>query len=189
VIADPSECSFQFNPVGIAKFTTSCDIAKSALVSRSVNYQNEAAPKGTKASVKVGDTVIQTGTPDFAKQLGDAIAKHGYPPSADPKEINYFMVVLLLFYLVILVTMVYGPIAAMLVELFPTRIRYTSMSLPYHIGNGWFGGFLPFLAVAMVAAKGDIYYGLWYPIVIAAVTFIVGIFFIHETKDHKIDVW
>jgi MFS family permease len=202
VTADPAECSFQFNPVGIAKFLSSCDIAKSFLAKNSVNYENEAAPAGTVASIKVGDTVIQSfdghglaaedmkaKSEAFNKSVGDAIAAAGYPAKADPAQINYFMVVLLLFYLVILVTMVYGPIAAMLVELFPTRIRYTSMSLPYHIGNGWFGGFLPFLAVAMVAAKGDIYYGLWYPIVIAAVTFIVGIFFIHETKDHKIDVW
>ena len=125
VIADPSECSFQFNPVGVAKFTTSCDIAKSALVSRSVNYKNEAAPAGTKAVVKVGDQTIATGTPDFAKQLGDAITKHGYPASANPAEINYVMTVILLTILVIYVTLVYAPIAAWLVELFPTRIRYS----------------------------------------------------------------
>src|SRR5580704_15653525 len=136
VVADPTECSFQFNPVGVAKFTTSCDIAKSALVSRSVNYQNEVAPAGTKASVKVGDQVIQAGTPDFAKQLGDAITKHGYPPSANPAEINYVTTVVLMTILVIYVTLVYAPIAAWLVELFPTRIRYSGLSLPYHIGNG-----------------------------------------------------
>jgi MFS family permease len=186
VTADPSECSFQFNPVGTAKFTTSCDIAKSALVVRSVNYQNEAAPKGTKASVKVGDQVIQTGTPDFAKQLGDAITKHGYPASADTKDINYPMTILLLAILVIYVTMVYGPIAAWLVELFPTRIRYSGLSLPYHIGNGWFGGFLPATVFAIVAATGNIYSGLWYPIVVAAMSFVVALIFLPETKDRDI---
>jgi len=186
VIADPSECSFQFNPVGVAKFTTSCDIAKSALVSRSVNYQNQEAPKGAKASGKVGNEVVQTGTPDFAKQLGDAITKHGYPPSANPAEINYVMTVILLTILVIYVTLVYAPIAAWLVELFPTRIRYSGLSLPYHIGNGWFGGFLPATVFAIVAATGNIYSGLWYPIVVAAMSFVVGLIFLPETKDRDI---
>jgi MFS family permease len=182
VVADPATCSFQFNPVGTAKFLSSCDIAKSFLAQRSVSYENEDAAAGSLAQVKIGGTVIDS----FE---GKGLAAEDFKAKSEPAQINYFMVVLLLIYLVILVTMVYGPIAAMLVELFPTRIRYTSMSLPYHIGNGWFGGFLPFLAFAMVAAKGDIYYGLWYPIVVAAMTFVVGIFFIHETKDHKIDVW
>jgi MFS family permease len=186
VVADPAECSFQFNPVGVAKFTTTCDIAKSALVARSVNYQNEAAPAGTKANVKVGDEVIQAGTPDFAKQLGDAITKHGYPPSANPAEINYVMTVLLLTILVVYVTLVYAPIAAWLVELFPTRIRYSGLSLPYHIGNGWFGGFLPATVFAIVAATGNIYSGLWYPIVVAAMSFVVGLIFLPETKDRDI---
>jgi MFS family permease len=186
VVADPSECSFQFNPVGVAKFTTSCDIAKSQLVSRSVNYKNEAAPAGTKAVVKVGEQTIPTTTPDFPKVLGDAIAKHGYPPSADPAQINYPMTILLLTILVIYVTMVYGPIAAWLVELFPTRIRYTGLSLPYHIGNGWFGGFLPATVFAIVAATGDIYSGLWYPVGIAAMSFFVALIFLPETKDRDI---
>ncbi len=186
VIADPSECSFQFNPVGTAKFTTSCDIAKSALVARSVNYQNENAPAGTKASVKVGEQTISTTAPDFAKQLGDAITKHGYPPSADPADINHVMTVILLTILVIYVTMVYAPIAAWLVELFPTRIRYSGLSLPYHIGNGWFGGFLPATVFAIVAATGNIYSGLWYPIVVAAMSFVVGLIFLPETKDRDI---
>jgi MFS family permease len=186
VISDPSECSFQFNPVGIAKFTTSCDIAKSALVARSVNYENQAAPAGTKASVKVGDQTISATAPDFAKQLGDAIAKHGYPPSADPNEINYVMTVILLTILVIYVTLVYAPIAAWLVELFPTRIRYSGLSLPYHIGNGWFGGFLPATVFAIVAASGNIYSGLWYPIVVAAMSFVIGLIFLPETKDRDI---
>jgi MFS family permease len=187
VVADPSECSFQFNPVGTAKFTTSCDIAKSALVARSVNYQNQAAPAGTKASVKIGDETIETGTADFAKKLGDAITKHGYPPSADVNEINYVMTVILLTILVIYVTLVYAPIAAWLVELFPTRIRYSGLSLPYHIGNGWFGGFLPATVFAIVAATGNIYSGLWYPIVVAAMSFVIGLIFLPETKDRDIE--
>jgi len=186
VIADPAECSFQFNPVGTAKFTTSCDIAKSALVARSVNYANQTAPAGTKASVKVGDATISTTAPDFAKQLGDAITKHGYPASADPNDINYFMTIVLLTILVIYVTLVYAPIAAWLVELFPTRIRYSGLSLPYHIGNGWFGGFLPATVFAIVAATGNIYSGLWYPIVVAAMSFVVGLIFLPETKDRDI---
>jgi MFS family permease len=186
VIADPAECSFQFNPVGTAKFTSSCDIAKSALVARSVNYANEAAPAGTKATVRVGDITVSTTAPDFAKQLGDAIAKHGYPASANPAEINYVMTVILLTILVIYVTLVYAPIAAWLVELFPTRIRYSGLSLPYHIGNGWFGGFLPATVFAIVAATGNIYSGLWYPIVVAAMSFVVGLIFLPETKDRDI---
>jgi MFS family permease len=196
VTADPKECSFQFNPVGISQFRTSCDIAKSALVARSVNYENVAAPAGTVASVKVGEQTIASFdgvglaasdfTPKaaaFNKALGDAISQHGYPASADPSQINYPMTVLLLTILVIYVTLVYGPIAAWLVELFPTRIRYSGMSLPYHIGNGWFGGFLPATAFAIVAATGNIYSGLWYPVVIAAMSFLVALIFLPETKD------
>ncbi len=183
VIADPSECSFQFNPVGTAKFTSSCDIAKSALVGRSVNYQNEAAPPGTVAVVKVGDQAIPANTPDFAKVLGQAITAHGYPAGADPNEISYVPAVILLTILVIYVTLVYAPIAAWLVELFPTRIRYSGLSLPYHIGNGWFGGFLPATAFAIVAATGNIYSGLWYPIGVAAMSFVIGLIFLPETKD------
>ena len=186
VVADPSECSFQFNPVGTAKFTSSCDIAKSALVARSVNYQNVEAPKGTKAVVKVGDQTIATDTPNFAQVLGQAITAHGYPAAANPAEINYVMTVILLMILVIYVTLVYAPIAAWLVELFPTRIRYSGLSLPYHIGNGWFGGFLPATVFAIVAATGNIYSGLWYPIVVATVSFVVGLIFLPETKDRDI---
>jgi MFS family permease len=183
VIADPSECSFQFNPVGISKFTTSCDIAKSALVTRSVNYANQEAPKGTPAVVKVGDETIPVATQNFAQVLTAAIAKHGYPTKADPADINYPMTVLMLTILVVYVTLVYGPIAAWLVELFPTRIRYSGLSLPYHIGNGWFGGFLPATVFAIVAATGNIYSGLWYPVVIAAMSFVVALIFLPETKD------
>ncbi len=196
VIADPTQCSFQFNPVGTAKFTDSCDVAKSALAKAGLNYENVAAPAGTPAQIKVGDTVIDTydgKAPDakekakvFDKTLATTLKSAGYPPKADPSQINWPMTVVILAILVIYVTMVYGPIAAMLVEMFPTRIRYTSMSLPYHIGNGWFGGFLPATAFAIVAARGDIYSGLWYPIVIALATFVIGLLFVKETKDSDI---
>jgi MFS family permease len=189
VSADPAECSFQFNPVGTAKFTTSCDIAKAALVKRSVNYTNEDAAPGTPASVKIGDQVIATSTPDFDKVIGDAIVKHGYPAKADPEQINHVMTVVLLWILVIYVTLVYAPIAAWLVELFPTRIRYSGVSLPYHIGNGWFGGFLPATVFAIVAATGNIYSGLWYPIVVAAASLVIGLLFLPETKDRDISAY
>ncbi|RKF29821.1 MFS transporter [Paraburkholderia fungorum] len=196
VIANPDECSFQFNPVGTAKFTSSCDIAKSALSKAGLNYENVAAPAGTLAEIKVGDTVINTydGKAADAKDQGKAFDKTlattlktaGYPPKADPSQINWPMSVVILTIMMIYVTMVYGPIAAMLVEMFPTRIRYTSMSLPYHIGNGWFGGFLPATAFAIVAAKGNIYSGLWYPIVVALITLVIGLLFVKETKDSDI---
>ncbi|MDZ5434990.1 MFS transporter [Pseudomonas fluorescens] len=199
VIADPGQCSFQFDPVGKARFTSSCDLAKTILAKRAIPYENVNAEPGTVAQVRVGEKVITsfegTGMPaaDFKAQsdaftatLATALKEAGYPEKADPAKTNYPMVLLLLTILVIYVTMVYGPIAAWLVELFPARIRYTSMSLPYHIGNGWFGGFLPTVAFAMVAATGDIYYGLWYPIVIAVMTAVLGIFFMPETKDREI---
>ena len=193
VTADPAECSFQFNPVGTSKFTSSCDVAKSSLVKRGVPYENTAAPAGTVASVAIGATVIpfdpaataegKTAAQVFDAALGTALDAAKYPAKADPARTNVVMVVVLLWVLVLYVTMVYAPIAAMLVEMFPTRIRYTSMSLPYHIGNGWFGGFLPTTAFAIVAATGNIYSGLWYPIVIAAATFVIGMLFVRETKD------
>ena len=196
VVADPAKCSFQFNPVGTSKFTSSCDIGKSALARSGIPYTNEEAPAGTVASVKVGSTVIhsyeaggidpelgKTESARFAAEIKDALAKAGYPAKADPAQINVPMLLVLLTILVIYVTMVYGPIAAWLVELFPTRIRYTSMSLPYHIGNGWFGGFLPTIAFALVAATGNIYQGLWYPIIIAVMTLVIGTLFLPETKD------
>jgi len=187
VVADPSECSFQFKMTGTEKFTTSCDTAKAALVAASVNYKNEEAPKGTPAVVKVGEEAIPTNRADFAQALMAAIARHGYPVKANPGQINPVVTVLLLAVLVIFVTMVYGPIAAWLVELFPTRIRYSGLSLPYHIGNGWFGGFLPATVFAIVAATGDIYSGLWYPVVVAAMSFVVGLLFLPETKDVDIN--
>jgi MFS family permease len=199
VVADPASCSFQFNPVGTSQFTSSCDIAKGFLARNSVNYQNEAAPAGTPAKVRVGTTEIasfegrglapdalRTQTAAFNQNLTQAIRAAGYPAAYDPAKANKVLAVAILTLLVLYVTMVYGPIAAQLVELFPTRIRYSGMSLPYHIGNGWFGGFLPTTAFAMVAATGDIYYGLWYPIVIALMTFVIGLLFVPETKDRDI---
>jgi hypothetical protein len=198
VVADPDKCSVQFNPVGTAKFTTPCDLAKSTLATSAVQYSNEAAPAGSTAVVKLGDKTVSFADiaatePDPAKQaaefkkaLSEAIKAAGYPAKADPAQINVPMVILILTILVIYVTMVYGPIAAMLVELFPTRIRYTSLSLPYHIGNGWFGGFLPATSFAIVAATGNIYNGLWYPIIVAGMTFVIGTLFLPETKDRDI---
>nr|WP_089399522.1 MFS transporter [Noviherbaspirillum humi] len=199
VTADPAKCQFLFNPTGTKTFTSSCDISRTVLAQSSVSYTTVDAPAGSIASIKIGDKVIQgydaTGLSKdeaaakdkaFKKDLGDAIKAAGYPSKADPAQMNKPMVLLLLTILVLYVTMVYGPIAAMLVEMFPTRIRYTSMSLPYHIGNGWFGGLLPTTAFALVAYKGDIYYGLWYPIIIALATFVIGMLFIRETKDRNI---
>jgi MFS family permease len=186
VMTDPAECSFQFNPTGVQKFTTGCDTIKAALVGLSVNYNNVTVPPGTTASVKIGDQTIAAGTPDLAKTIAAAVKAHGYPAGADPNDINYPMTILLLVILVVYVTMVYGPIAAWLVELFPTRIRYSGLSLPYHIGNGWFGGFLPATVFAIVAATGNIYSGLWYPIIVAAGSFVIGLIFLPETKDRDI---
>jgi MFS family permease len=231
VTADPAECSFQFNPTGTKKFTSSCDIAKQRLAGASVSYSNQAAPAGTAATIKVGETVVNVkysaediaaakakaeakvaeltaAQPQDAKaieaanksvkelsnektagatllgaNLGAALKAANYPVKADMAKFDKTMVIIILTYLVILVTMVYGPIAAMLVEMFPTRIRYTSMSLPYHIGNGWFGGLLPTTAFAIVAQTGNMYNGLWYPIIIAGATVVIGGLFIKETKD------
>jgi MFS family permease len=200
VVADPAECQFQFNPTGTKKFTSSCDIAKAKLAAASVNYKNEVAPAGTPAVIKIGDKELASYSSaglakedaaakdkEFSDSLKTLIKDAGYPAKADSAKINKPMVLLLLFILVLYVTMVYGPIAAMLVEMFPTRIRYTSMSLPYHIGNGWFGGLLPTTAFALVAFKGDIYYGLWYPIVIALATAIIGMLFVKETRHNDIN--
>ena len=198
VTADPNDCQFQFNPTGTKSFTSSCDIAKASLARRSVNYTNANAPAGTTASIKIGDKVIQSydakkvadpkaAAADFTAKFNEAVNAAGYPAKADPEEINKPMVLAILVILVIYVTMVYGPIAALLVEMFPTRIRYTSMSLPYHIGNGWFGGLLPTTAFAMVALKGDVYYGLWYPIIVALGTFVIGTFLIKEERNVNLE--
>jgi MFS family permease len=200
VIADARECSIQFDPVGKNKFdSTSCDIAKSFLAKAGVSYQRIDAPPGTVAQIRAGETTItapdpravtgaerKTAIADFQSAAKKALSAFGYPDKADPASINKPMVVLILFVLVLYVTMVYGPIAALLVELFPARIRYSAMSLPYHIGNGWFGGFLPTTAFAMVAATGDIYYGLWYPIVVAGITVVLGFMFLPETFKRPI---
>jgi Sugar (and other) transporter len=200
IIAAPEDCSFQFDPVGRKLFTQSCDVAKTALARAGVPYENETVPVGTLASVRIGAgegaTVIESfdgrtldaaafksANDAFQSRLKAALTAAGYPPKADMDAVNYPMVILLCSYLVLLVTMVYGPIAAWLVELFPTRIRYTSMSLPYHIGNGWFGGFLPVTSFAIVAATGNIYDGLWYPIGVALATAVIGSLFLRETKD------
>ena len=196
VTADPDTCSFQFDPVGKKKFTSSCDIATAALAKAGVPYTVASAPVGSVAQVSIGDvsfasyeaegldaTAAGEESARFGGALTSALGAGGYPGAADPARINKPMVVAILTLLVIYVTMVYGPIAAWLVELFPTRIRYTSMSLPYHIGNGWFGGFLPTISFALVAATGNMYYGLWYPIVIALMTFVIGTLFLRETKD------
>jgi MFS family permease len=201
IVADPDDCSVQFDPVGRNRFDAcSCDIAKSYLAKAGVSYTNVEAPRGTIAQLRIGDRVIPSVDPAavagpkrapaikaFQAEATAALKSVGYPDKADPARINKPLVVLILFILVLYVTMVYGPIAALLVELFPARIRYTSMSLPYHVGNGWFGGFLPTTAFAMVAATGDIYYGLWYPIVVAALTVVIGLFFLPETRSRQIE--
>ena len=200
VIADPAACAFQFDPVGKTAFRSSCDIAKSALASAGVSYANRPALPGATAVVDIGGTPFTAfegagmATKAFTaeqtawrKALGAKLHAAGYPEKADSARVDKPKVVAVLFALILLVTMVYGPIAAALVEMFPARIRYTSMSLPYHIGNGWFGGFLPTTAFAMVAATGDIYYGLWYPVVVAAVTAVVGLLFVREMKGADIE--
>ncbi len=196
VVADPATCSFQFDPVGIRKFTSSCDQATAGLTRAGVPYTVQAAPVGSLAQVQVGAATVasfeaaglaaadlKARRDAFGAELKTALTAAGYPEKADTARINVPMTLLLLWILVIYVTMVYGPIAAYLVELFPTSIRYTSMSLPYHIGNGWFGGFLPAISFALVAGTGNIYYGLWYPIGIAVMTLVIGTFFLRETKD------
>jgi Sugar (and other) transporter len=197
VTADPADCHVLFDPVGGRVFTSSCDVARNALIASSVNFKMESGAPGSLAKVAVGGKSFDSvngaaldGKTFAAKRTAfntavtGAVGEAGYPvKGANPAEIDTPLMIAVLTYLAILVTMVYGPIAAALVELFPTRIRYTGMSLPYHIGNGWFGGLLPPIAVALVAATGNIYAGLWYPIVIAAMTFIVGLIFVPETKN------
>lgn len=201
VVVNSDDCSVQFDPIGKNKFDAkSCDIAKSFLAKGGISYTKIEAEPGAIAQIKVGGQSFLA--PDPAKLTGEdrkaaiaayqdevkaALSAAGYPSAADPDAINTPVVIAVLTYLVLLVTMVYGPIAALLVELFPTRIRYTAMSLPYHIGNGWFGGFLPTTAFAMVAATGDIYYGLWYPIIICAATVVIGLLFLPETFKRSID--
>ncbi|MEN9435883.1 MAG: hypothetical protein RIR09_538 [Pseudomonadota bacterium] len=200
VTANPAECSFQGSPISREiDFHSSCDIAKRYLAQSSVSYSNVDGAVGAPASIKIGETTIEAPAAnvvnhkfdedstkkvaEFKKSVGEALKVAGYPAKADMAKFDKVTVIAILTYLVILVTMVYGPIAAMLVEMFPTRIRYTSMSLPYHIGNGWFGGLLPTTAFAIVAQTGNMYNGLWYPIIVAGMTFVIGTLFIKETKD------
>jgi MFS family permease len=209
VVADPRDCSVQFDPVGKKTFTRSCDVVKSALAKAGVPYSNEDGPAGTVARLRIGGGDSATGSQavyvdsfvgntmskadfkaaseDFGKRLKAALVAAGYPAKADMTRVEYPMVIALCAYLVLLVTMVYGPIAAWLVEMFPTRIRYSSMSLPYHIGNGWFGGFLPVTSFAIVAATGGIYNGLWYPVIVASVTAVIGALFLRETRGASLE--
>jgi len=198
VLANSDDCSFQFNPTGTLTFVKPCDVAKAALARASVNYRVEQQPLGTVASVRIaGGTPIVAGTPTFARELAAALTAAGYPAAVNPTIVKMSgpfdifreqpaALIAIMTLLVVYVTMVYGPIAAALVELFPTRIRYTSMSLPYHIGNGWFGGLMPATAFAMIAQTGDVYFGLWYPIVVALGTVVIGIFMVPETYRRDI---
>ncbi|WP_261540163.1 MFS transporter [Burkholderia multivorans] len=198
LLADPKECSFQFNPVGTARFTSSCDVAKAALSRAGVSYENrqDRSARGA-AQIQIGNVHIASYdassagasglAAQFDKSVARALTENGYPLRADPSQVNVAMSILVLVVLMLFGTMVYGPMAAMLVECFPTRIRYTCLSVPYHIGNGWFGGFLPASAFAIVAAKGNIYAGLWYPIIIAGFACIVCFFFVKETNGTEID--
>lgn len=196
VVADPATCGSVFDPVGVRTFTQPCDIARRTLAAQAIVYTQAPAPAGTPAKVTVNgkDVAIDAA---FAANIGKEAIAAGYPAAGDARIVKTgflgalfsaqsLTIIAILTVLVIYVTMVYGPIAAALVELFPTRIRYTGMSLPYHIGNGWFGGLLPATSFAMVAGTGDIFYGLWYPIVIAMMTFVIGMLFVPETKDRDI---
>ena len=184
VMADPATCTFQFDPVGKARFDSPCDKVKTFLVKQGLPYSSQAAAPGSDVQVSVGDKQIKGF--DEAAMRG-AISEAGYPAKADPSAVNQPMVVLMMVLLTLIATMTYGPLAAVMVELFPTRIRYTSMSLPYHIGNGWFGGFLPTVSFALVVYTGDIFYGLWYPVVITGVCLVVGMLCLKETRNVDID--
>ena len=199
VIADPAECSLQFDPVGKSQFRTSCDIAKSVLATSGVSYFNQSAPAGTLAQVKIGEVMVASsdGTAldtkgltalkaETSGRIKAALVTAGYPAKADPAGINLIGLFGVLLIFVVGATALYGPQPAALVELFPTRIRYTALSLPYHIGTGWIGGFLPAASFAMVAAKGDIYFGLWYPVVWTTIAILCTLFFLPETKDRDL---
>ncbi|NWD69127.1 MHS family MFS transporter [Pseudomonas gingeri] len=184
VLADPASCTFQFDPVGKARFDSPCDKVKTFLVKQGLPYSSQAAAPGTDVTVSVGEQKIN-GYDEVAMRA--AITTAGYPAKADSSSVNEPMVVLLIVLLILIATMTYGPLAAVMVELFPTRIRYTSMSLPYHIGNGWFGGFLPTVSFALVVYTGDIFYGLWYPVLITGVSLVVGVFCLKETRGVDLD--
>ncbi|MGE8059917.1 MFS transporter [Pseudomonas sp. NPDC089547] len=183
VTADPQGCTFQFDPVGKARFDSPCDKVKTFLVKQGLPYSSVSVA-GSDVVVNIGDKAIN-GFDETAMRA--AIEKAGYPAKADPAQVNQVMVVALIVAMILIATMTYGPLAAVMVELFPTRIRYTSMSLPYHIGNGWFGGFLPTVSFALVVYTGDIFYGLWYPVLVTGISLVVGIFCLKETKDVDLD--
>jgi hypothetical protein len=201
VVADPGDCSVQFDPVGKTKFTSSCDIAKGTLTAAGVPYRNEPAPPGSVAHIRVGTAGIAsfdgtqmpgaelaTARKEFDVHAKAVLGAAGYPLAADNAKIDVVKAILILLVFMVAAAALYGPQAAALVELFPTRIRYSALSLPYHIGNGWFGGFLPATAFAIVAATGNIYAGLWYPVIIAAIGFFVMLFFLPETRGRDISV-
>jgi MFS family permease len=200
VVADPADCALQFDPVGKAAFVSSCDIVKSALANAGVSYVNQKAPAGTPAVMKVGDVVVaspsakglskaQTKAVKTATEakIKAALVKAGYPAKADPARMNKLGMFGVLFVFVIAATALFGPLAACLVELFPTRVRYTALSLPYHIGTGWVGGFVPFFAFAIVTAVGNIYAGLWYPVAFTLISVLTTLFLLPETKGRSLD--
>jgi len=199
VVADPAACALQFDPVGKTRFLQSCDIAKSYLAKSGVSYRNQAAPAGSLAVIKVGDVTVpsyegkgldadaaKTAGEDFKTRITGALKTAGYPAKADSAQIDMPKTIAILTALVILVTMVYAPMAAALVEMFPARIRYSAMSVPYHFGNGWFGGLLPAISFTIIATTGGIYDGLWYPVIVAAASFVIGLLFVKENKNDDI---
>lgn len=193
VVADPAECSVQFNLTGTAKFLTSCDIARGSLASAGVSYESQDAPPGTLAQIRIGEerlVAYDGGKPDakerereYKKALAEGLKRAGYAATFDPARVNWPMAILMLFLMMTFATFTYGAMAASLVELFPTRIRYTSLSLPYHVGIGWFGGFLPAASFAIMAATGNPYSGLWYPVLLEVVALAVVLLFLKETKE------
>jgi MFS family permease len=200
VIADPADCSLQFDPIGKTQFLSSCDIAKGALTNAGVSYRTEAGPAGAPAMIRVGEQTVESSdarglTPEVSKAVKAAIenrirvvlAQAHYPARADPARMNVWGAFAVLLVMVVASTALYGPIAACLVELFPTRVRYTALSLPYHVGTGWVGGFVPFVAFAIATTAGDIYSGLWYPFVFTAISVVTCLFLLPETKGRPLD--
>jgi MFS family permease len=195
IVSDPADCSFQFNPTGTASFNSACDVARRVLSANSASYATVDAAVGSSTRVKIGSTEIaapslkglapaqaKVAEQQFRMATIRALGAAGYPLKADPDTVNRPMILVLLVLLMAYGAMTLGPIAAILVEMFPTRIRYTAMSLPYHVGNGYFGGLLPTVCFALVAQTGDIYFGLWYPVTVAAVSFVIGLVFIREPR-------
>ncbi len=183
VVADPATCTFQFDPVGKATFDSPCDKVKTFLVKAGLPYSTVAAPAGSDVRIQVGETEIAGFD---AEAMAAAVKAAGYPQQADGSQVNKPMVIAIIFALVLISTLCYGPLAALMVELFPTRIRYSSLSLPYHIGNGWFGGFLPTVSFALVVYTGDIFYGLWYPVLITGGSLVCALLFLRETRHTDI---